>query len=61
MHQTTSSIPSISSSDGASASAFKTTVVNWLTGSLDASCLRPLKDPLPNEKKFIHRDKNSLT
>ena len=60
IHQSECPIPSISNSDGVSSSAFKGTVVNWLTGAFDSTCLRPLQEPLPAEE-FIHWEWNNLT
>ena len=60
MKQTLCAIPAISSNNGSSMSSFRQTVIGWMSGSFEASCLRPLQDPLPAEE-FIHFDKNTLT
>ena len=53
-------IPSISTQDSLTTSAFKTAVIHWLFGSWTANCHRQLQEPLPPDE-YIYFFKNNLT
>ena len=53
-------IPSISTQDSLTPSAFKTAIIDWLFGSWTANCHRRLQEPLPADE-FIYFDKDSVT